>query len=79
LLKREQMAGLLLVGVESDSPAGRSGLIVGDILVAIDAKLVNDPDDLLAVLVSDLAGKVVTVEVLRGGQPHTLQVTVGEQ
>jgi S1-C subfamily serine protease len=53
--------------------------MVGDILVAIDARPVNDPDDLVAVLAADLVGKEAAVEVLRGGQPVTLKVTVGEQ
>ena len=38
-LKREQAAGLLIVGVEKDSPAAKGGLIVGDILVEWQASL----------------------------------------
>ncbi len=34
-LKHEQATGLLIVGVENDSPASKGGLIVGDILVAV--------------------------------------------
>ena len=34
-LKREQDNGLLLVGLEADSPAGKGGLMVGDILVGV--------------------------------------------
>ncbi|HZD56440.1 MAG TPA: trypsin-like peptidase domain-containing protein [Anaerolineales bacterium] len=78
-LKREQETGLLLVGVEKGSPADQGGLIVGDIIVALAGKPVADPDELLANLVGDIVGKAAPVEVLRGGQPHTLQVTIGER
>jgi S1-C subfamily serine protease len=78
-LGREQETGLLLVGVESDSPADQGGLIVGDIIVALAGKPVSDPDELLASLVGDIVGKPTPVEVLRGGQPHTVEVTIGER
>ncbi len=77
-LKREQATGLLLVGVDHDSPAGKAGMIVGDILVAIEGQIIADPDDLMTVLSSDLAGRNAAVEVLRGGQPLNLTVLVGE-
>src|SRR4030095_6877814 len=34
-LKREQAAGLLIMGLEKESPAAKGGLIVGDILVGV--------------------------------------------
>ncbi|HET9590752.1 MAG TPA: trypsin-like peptidase domain-containing protein [Anaerolineales bacterium] len=78
-LKREQGDGLLVLWLEENGPAAKSGLLVGDILVAINGQSVGDPDDLLAALSSDTVGKPVPVEVLRGGRPETLQVTVGER
>lgn len=78
-LGREQDSGLLLVGVETGSPADQGGLIVGDIIVALAGKPVSDPDELLARLVGDVVGKPTPVEVLRGGQPDTIQVTIGER
>jgi S1-C subfamily serine protease len=78
-LGREQDSGLLLVGVETGSPADQGGLIVGDIIVALAGKPVSDPDELLARLVGDVVGKPTPVEVLRGGQPHTIEVTIGER
>jgi serine protease DegQ len=78
-LGRDQHSGLLLVGVEEDSPAERGGLIVGDILVAISGQPVSDPDELLPRLSGDVVGKPVPVEVLRGGQPQVVTVNVGER
>jgi S1-C subfamily serine protease len=78
-LGREQASGLLLVGVEDKSPAEKGGLLVGDIIVALAGKPVVDPDELLAALVGEIVGKPTSFEILRGGQPLTLSVTVGER
>jgi S1-C subfamily serine protease len=78
-LGREQSSGLLLVGVEENSPAEASGLLVGDIIVAISGQPVTDADQLLASLVGDVVGKPVPVQVLRGGQATVIQVTIGER
>ena len=78
-LKREQEHGLLVLWLEEDGPAAKSGLLVGDILVGISGLPVGDPDDLFSALNSDTVGKAVAVEVLRGGRPETVSVTVGER
>jgi S1-C subfamily serine protease len=77
-LGRQQAAGLLLVGLESDGPSA-SGLMVGDILVGINGQPVANHDDLLVRLTGDLVGRQAAVEVLRGGQPQTVTVTVGDR
>jgi S1-C subfamily serine protease len=76
-LGRDQEAGLLVVGVEKDSPAALGGLMVGDVVVAVEGSPCTDHQELLAVL-SDKPGKTVTVEVVRGGKPAMLKVKIGE-
>jgi S1-C subfamily serine protease len=78
-LQREQSHGLLVLWLEEGGPAERGGLLVGDILVAVNAQPVGDADDLFVALTSETVGKSITVEVLRGGQPETVHVTVGER
>lgn len=78
-LQREQGHGLLVLWLEESGPAQASGLLVGDILVAISGQPVGDPDDLFAALNSETVGKAIAVEVLRGGRPETVQVTVAER
>lgn len=78
-LGREQESGLLLVGVESDSPAAEAGLMVSDILVGFNDQPVETPDELLSLLAGDVVGNATAVEVLRGGKPKTLKVTVAER
>jgi len=76
-LGRQQASGLLLVGVESGSPAEGGGLLVGDIIVAIAGQPVADPDELLASLTGEVVGKATPIQVLRGGSPATITVTIG--
>lgn len=71
--------GLLVVGVEDDSPAGRGGLLMGDILVGVDGQSVEDTDELQALLTGERVGKEVRVEVIRGGDPRTVRLTVGQR
>ncbi len=78
-LKREQGTGLLIVGLENDSPASKGGFIVGDILVAVAGAPVLHHDELFTRLNGEVAGKSTAIEILRGGQPQTLNVQVGER
>lgn len=78
-LGREQSSGLLIVWLEEDGPAARGGLLVGDILVGLAGQPLSDPDELLARLVGAVVGQPAAVEILRGGQPQTIQVTIGER
>src|SRR5829696_1098745 len=74
-----QKGGLLVVGVENDSPAGRGGLIVGDILATLDGQPVEDTDDLLVLLAGDRVGRPVPVGLVRGGELAEVEITVGKR
>ena len=74
-----QRGGLLVVGVEDGSPAGRGGLIVGDILATLDGQPVEDTDDLLVLLAGDRVGSSVPVKLVRGGELAEVEITVGER
>ena len=78
-LKREQASGLLVLWLEENGPAQSGGMFVGDTIVAIGGQPVDEPDGLFSALHSDTVGKSVAVEVLRGGKPETIKVTVGER
>ncbi|MGE5462052.1 MAG: S1C family serine protease, partial [Syntrophothermus sp.] len=78
-LKRKQATGLLVMSVEKNSPASKGGLIVGDILVAIAGTPVLHHDELFARLNGEVVGKTTPVEILRGGQPQTMNIVIGER
>jgi S1-C subfamily serine protease len=75
----EQETGLLLVSVDSGSPADQGGLAMGDTIVTFDGQPVRHLDDLLAMLGGDRVGAEVSVRILRGGQLQEESVVVGER
>ncbi|QPC84735.1 trypsin-like peptidase domain-containing protein [Phototrophicus methaneseepsis] len=78
-LVEDQETGLLVVSVEKDSPAANAGLIVGDIIVALDDESVTEVDELLALLTGDRAGQEVSVDIVRGGVLQSMTVTIAER
>jgi S1-C subfamily serine protease len=76
---RDQEHGLLIVKVDDTSPAQQGGILVGDILVALDGHQINDAEELQLLLVGDRVGKEIPVEVIRGNALQALQVTIGQR
>ena len=77
--KLGQETGLLLASVESDSPADKGGLMLGDTLVGMAGQPVRHMDDLAGVLNGDRVGKAVPCKIIRGGNVQELTVTIGER
>jgi S1-C subfamily serine protease len=71
--------GLIVVSMEGGGPAEKAGVLVGDILVAIDGSPVSNTDDIQAQLGAERVGKSVTARVIRGGAPAEVSLTVGER
>jgi S1-C subfamily serine protease len=69
---------VLVVQVIEGSPAERAGLLVGDVLTAIDGSPLESPDQLLESL-ARRGGQTATVRVLRGNAPTDVQVALGEK
>jgi len=78
-LKRKQETGLLIVGLEAESPAGNGGLMVGDILVGVAGEAIEHHDELFTRLSGDVVGKSTPLDVLRGGKLEAVNVVVGER
>lgn len=78
-LNRKQPSALMIVGIEAGGSAEKAGLIIGDILAGANGAPVPDHDALLVALGSEMVGKTLTLEVLRGGELRALPVVVGER
>lgn len=76
---RSQEHGLLIVNIENQSPAQKGGLLVGDILVTFNGHEIHEAEDLQPLLTGDSVGKAIPVQVVRGGNLQTIQVTVGQR
>jgi S1-C subfamily serine protease len=75
----DQEIGLMLVSVEAGSPAEKSGLLLGDILVGLNDYTVETIDELLMLLGGERVGTEAVVRVVRGGQLMDVAVTIGER
>ena len=78
-LNLDQQTAVIVVEVQSGSPAAAAGLTIGDVIVSLGASRITDPTELKSALRPDRVGESVTASVLRGGEPKDLQVTVGER
>jgi serine protease DegQ len=76
---RQVGAGLLVAAVTMDSPAAAAGLLVGDIILALDANPIESPEDLFDLLWGNRVGSEVQLDVLRGGVATQVPITVGER
>lgn len=72
-------SGLIVLSVEPEAPAGQAGVVIGDILVALDGTPVGDTDDVQAVLSAEYVGKLVKASISRGGELIELGIIVGER
>lgn len=72
-------AGFLLSEIAEGSPADRAGLIVGDIIVAIDNVAVSDRESVPAAVLRMSPGQAVNVAILRGGEPRKFTVVPTER
>src|SRR2546422_7425229 len=73
-----QQGGLIIYNVEQDSAAKKAGLAMGDVVVKLDGKQVEDIMDLHEMLDDKAIGKRVKLSVLRGEKLIELTATPTE-
>lgn len=75
----DERPALLIVDVKSDSPAAKAGLRVGDSITKFDGHAVEEPEDLLDLLVEERVGKTIDVSIVRGDDAKDVKVTIAER
>lgn len=78
-LNLASVAGVIAINIESEGPADKSGLLIGDVIIAIDGTAVSDTSDIQAMLGSNSVGKTLNVQIVRGGALVEVALTVGER
>lgn len=71
-----QETGVIVLEVSEDGPAARAGLLLGDVVLAIDTERVETHAD-LAIVLRSRADATVAAKVLRAGTVTTVQLEVG--
>ena len=69
--------GLMILAVDGGGPAESAGILIGDIVIAVEGTSVDDIDHIQSVLGPDRIGKSVRFQLLRGGELKDLAVNAG--
>ncbi|WP_284189812.1 Do family serine endopeptidase [Zoogloea oryzae] len=71
--------GTLISGVMRSSPADRSGVRPGDVLLSVDGRKVNDPQAMLEAIAALPPGRQAGFELRRGKEKLDIKVEVGRR
>ncbi len=74
-----QQVGLMLLGLEPNAPADRAGLLLGDIVLAIGGRAIEDGEALQMALGPEAVGAPTAIRLIRGGQLVESVVTPAER
>jgi serine protease Do len=77
-LQWDRNYGVLVGGVDQNSPAAKAGLQAGDVIAKIAGSPVTDPEDLIVRLRGYPAQSTLSMEVYRAGKLHPLNITAVE-
>jgi S1-C subfamily serine protease len=71
-------AGLMTVSVDQEAPAGKAGLLIGDVLLDLGGQPVHRTESVRPLL-ADAVGKTLSASILRGGALVNLEIAVAER
>jgi S1-C subfamily serine protease len=75
----DQASGVMLSAIETGGPADAAGLLIGDVVVALDGVRVRGADDLIRLLNEERIGRVVSAEIIRNGRAREFEMTPRER
>lgn len=78
-LNLPNVGGVIVVSVESDAPADRAGVLIGDILIALNESAIEDVSDVHSILTSEQVGQPIGAQIIRGGALTEVTIVVGER
>ncbi|HTD43913.1 MAG TPA: S1C family serine protease [Bryobacteraceae bacterium] len=70
--------GLMTVSVDQNAPAGKAGLMIGDVLFELNNQFVDRPEAVRPLL-AESVGKTISARILRGGKLVNLEIAVAER
>ena len=71
--------GVVVARVETDSPADKAGMKVGDVIIGVNGREVQSSAQVRNKIGLLRIGNPVKISILRNGKPHTLTATIEDQ
>ena len=70
--------GVVILRVEADSPAEEAGLTPGSVILAVNGRAVNSPEQLKEAIGQYKVGDTVTLTIMDGEEKQDIAVTLGD-
>ncbi len=77
--KLVQKTAAILLEVHPGGPAAQAGLVIGDILVALEDRAITQLEDVQSLLAADAIGKSLSLKYFRGGKLQSANILVAER
>jgi serine protease Do len=71
-------AGVKVVAIELDGPAGEAGLQIGDVILQVNGEAVSSDADLVRLADAAGSGSRATLDIARSGEARRVAVRIGE-
>ena len=78
-LQRDERTAAIVLEVEPGGPAGKAGIVIGDILVSLADRAVTRVEDVYSQLPGEAISKPLALKYIRGGAVQETKVVVGER
>ncbi|HET9410188.1 MAG TPA: PDZ domain-containing protein [Candidatus Sulfotelmatobacter sp.] len=78
-LKLKEEKGVEVTMVDQDAPAGKAGLKEHDVILSMNGTSIESGAQLRRMIHETPAGRVVTFDISRDGQPMTIKVQLGDR
>jgi serine protease Do len=75
----DEAAGALVISVEKETPAGKAGIVHGDVILSVDQRKIKTTRDLIDYVSSKGPNATVTLDILREGEKLAKKVKLGER
>jgi S1-C subfamily serine protease len=75
----DHQKGLIVLSLEPAGPAAKAGILIGDILVSLGGKSLQDTDDVHSALEGHVVGSSIDAIISRGGESRDISVVIGER
>jgi serine protease Do len=78
-LQHDEKTAAIILEVESDGPAHKAGIVIGDILVTLAGQPIARPENVQPHLQAENIGKSLNARIVRGGAVRDVSILVGER